>query len=172
MFPNHFFHPDHVEPKPELVPALVEMSHSSVSQMLVELRTLVREVLVWSVKPGDAGIQVKDVHLFQFFFEPFVKFLANALAMLPHLDVNGSFDAMTVGSSRFEDPGIGIANNLALLFTNEIGIVLQGVFYASSKLLDRGYVIFESDGGLFDIGRVDGKDGCCILRCGCPNVHL
>ena len=57
MLGNELLHPDHIVPAAELVPALVELSHQPVSQMLVKMGAVPGQILVLYLRIADAGVQ-------------------------------------------------------------------------------------------------------------------
>lgn len=74
-----FFHPDHVIPAVEFIPALMEGACHAVAQMCVKLGAVFGEIFVLSFRITDAGVQVGKVLSpadgFDRLIEPFAKTL-------------------------------------------------------------------------------------------------
>lgn len=58
MFPQHFFHPDHVVPLPEFVGAVVEGAYQRVAHVFVEFLAAVVQVGAARFWRSDAGVDV------------------------------------------------------------------------------------------------------------------
>ena len=60
MFADYLLHPDHVVPASELLAAQVEVGHTTVAKLFMEAYAVLRQILIFCLDEGDAGIHVKD----------------------------------------------------------------------------------------------------------------
>ena len=65
MFSDDFLHPNYVIPLPEFLSALVEVRHLHVTHLLVEMHTVLCQMLVLRIDLGNAGIEIENPLLFE-----------------------------------------------------------------------------------------------------------
>ena len=124
---------------------------------------VVGEVFVLLLHVGDGGFHVENALRLEGMLQGFVQLLADALALLVPIYVDGGLHRPLVGSPSVEDVGIGIAHDASVFFCQQVGVVLAEIFDALAKLFLARHLILEGDGGLCHIGGIDGEQDSCIV---------
>ena len=145
----------------------METTDQSVAQALMEVQAAVGDIRVLVVTGyGNAGVDVEDSHGFQGFFQSFVQFTANPVFTGVYIDVDTRFHRPGVGFTAIECMGIGITDDLAVCFGNQVGIVLRNLLAASFHFHHIRRGVFKRNGRLFHIVCVNPGQSCRITFTG------
>ena len=60
MLTDYLLHPNHVVPASELLATLVEVGHLLVTKLFMEAYAVLRQIFIFRLDEGDAGIHVED----------------------------------------------------------------------------------------------------------------
>ena len=145
----------------------MEAADPFVAEVFVEVDAVGREVgVVVGLGVADAGVEVEDAHVAQEVFEGAVELAADACAAGVHAQVDGHFRRPVVGGAADEGVGVGVAEEVAAALGDEVGVARQDVFHAAQHGGGGRRLAFKGDGGLLDVGAVDGGEGARVLRAG------
>lgn len=164
MFPDDFFHPDHVVPAVQFIAAVFEGTTEVEAEMFVELGTVFVEIFVLYFGVADAGIKIQNAHGFQAVGEGFVEFSAETAFFCVIVEVDREFTGPIVGSAANEGTCIGVAFDFSVSLDHEIWIFFHGVAHPVFEFFERGDFVFECDHGVFDIISIDFQDARCIFK--------
>ena len=135
VLPDDLFHPDHVVPAAELVPAVVEGADQCEAQMLVEPGAVPGQVFVLRLRVADAGIQVQDAHGLQPVGQRLVQSTAHAVFPGVVVQVDGQLTGPVVSGPAHKGPRVGVALHPAVPLDDEVGVFLHGAAHAAFKFL-------------------------------------
>ena len=120
------FHPDHVVPAVEFVPALPEFPDEAIPQVRVELFRIVRQIFVArAVRAGDARFHIANALQSEYLRQCVVQLAAEAHLLASSVHINARLDRPIIGCAFLERAGIGIAQEFPVPFRDEVGVFLQ-----------------------------------------------
>ena len=73
MLTDNLLHPDHVIQTAKLIAAFMKFTHLGISHMLMEIFTVLCQILIFGNRIRDAGIQIDYSHLLQCFLQSSVQ---------------------------------------------------------------------------------------------------
>ena len=103
MVSDDFLHPDDVVPASELPSALMEVGDFRIAQTFVEADTVVRQVFILGLHPGDGCIQVEDALCLQRILQRLVQYLSDAFPLLLTVHIDGGLHRPLIGGASVED---------------------------------------------------------------------
>ena len=155
MLADELFHPYHVVPAAELIPAGTEKTVPVKAHSLMETLAAVGEIFVRFGRGSDTGIQIEDPHQLQRLLESRIQSAAQTEAPIMRSEVNAQFRTAIVGGSGMETPGVREARDRSVRLRDQSGIELQRPGDPSGKLLFGRSLVIICDSGVFHIPAVD-----------------
>ena len=147
------------EPLAELEAAAVELARQGIAQAVVEADAGVRPVGRGLWGPGDAGADGPDALGPGELLQGMVEAAAQALAPDVPADVDAGLHDPAVGGTGPEGAGVGVAKDLAVPLGHEVGVFRGDGGDPAAELFGVRGLILKGDGGLPDVGGVDGGEG-------------
>ena len=155
---NVLLHPHHVAPGAQLVAARLEASHHAVAHALVE--TYGSSL----VGIGDAGFEIREALQARRLLERLVQKCSHMHAPCRAVHVDRGLGCPIVGLPGMKDTQVGIAERRAVFPAgDDVGIALQRGAYAFGEFCHIRHVVLEGDESVAHVGRVNGKQGGCVL---------
>ena len=125
------------------------------SHMFMKKRTVLWKEGVLFFCERNAGVQVEHLLLQENLFHSGIELFPDSPVPGFGGKIDGKLRRVLIGLSGMEGTGVGIAQDMAFLFCQEVGIFLQGMGYAFFEFFRRRHFVFKGNGRLLHIGLVN-----------------
>ena len=160
------FHPDHVVPAVEFIPAPVEFARHVKPQLFMKPDAVRGKVFIFFLRTGNAGVQVQDSLLLQNEFQGFIKPGAYAQSFSVRSHIDGKLRDPLISRPFMKDARIGISQNFSVRFRYQPGLFFLYAPDPCGKPLRGGNFIFKGNRRSCHIRRVKGQERLRIpFRC-------
>ena len=164
MVADVLFHPGHVVPAAKFVAAALKFANHAIAHVRVKIDAVARQIIVvGTVGHTDAGAEALDMLRAAHALDRFVKRAANAAVSTFHINIDGRFRAPVVGGAPDERAGVGVAKDVSLCFSDEIGVALQRVDNAAAKFVFAGHDGLKGNSCLTNVWRIKIEQRCCVV---------